>query len=67
MLEAIEACQAIAGRQLDWSYTEDNGVGDHIWWISDTRKFRDHFPDFKLQYDLTGILTDIYRHGVERW
>ena len=40
MLEAIEICQAITGRRLDWSYSEDNRAGDHIWWISDTRRFR---------------------------
>ena len=67
MLEAIELCQEITGRELDWSYTEDNRIGDHIWWISDTRKFSEHFPSFKLQYDIRGILTDIHRHGIERW
>lgn len=67
MLEAIDACQEIAGRELSWTYSEDNRIGDHIWWISDIRKFRDHFPAFKLQYDIRGILTDIYQHGIERW
>ncbi|MEM9615176.1 MAG: NAD-dependent epimerase/dehydratase family protein [Actinomycetota bacterium] len=67
MLEAIDLCQEIAGKELDWSYTEDNRIGDHIWWISDIRKFGDHYPSFKLQYDIKGILTDIHRHGVDRW
>ncbi|MEM8924723.1 MAG: NAD-dependent epimerase/dehydratase family protein [Actinomycetota bacterium] len=67
MLEAIDVCQEIAGRELRWSYTDDNRIGDHIWWISDIRKFSDHFPSFKLQYDIRGILEDIHRNGVERW
>jgi CDP-paratose 2-epimerase len=67
VLEAIEACQEIAGRELSWTYDEDNRVGDHIWWVSDIRKFSNHFPSFKLQYDIGGILQDIYDHGVERW
>ncbi len=66
MLEAIDLCQEIAGRELQWSYTDDNRIGDHIWWISDTRKFSDHFPSFKLEYDIGGILTDIHAHG-QRW
>ncbi len=67
ILEAIDACQEIAGRELNWTYREDNRIGDHIWWVSDIRKFSDHFPSFKIQYDIDGILQDIYDHGVERW
>lgn len=67
MLEAIEICQDIAGRELRWSYTEENRIGDHIWWISDISKFKEHFPQFKLQYDIRGILEDIFDNGNDRW
>ena len=67
MLEAIDLCQQIAGRELNWTYTEDNRIGDHIWWVSDIRKFADHFPSFKLQYDIRGILEDIHDNGRDRW
>jgi CDP-paratose 2-epimerase len=67
MLEAIELCQEIAGRELQWSYSEQNRIGDHIWWISDLTKFKDHFPSFKLQYDIRGILEDIHHNGRDRW
>ncbi|HZV35177.1 MAG TPA: NAD-dependent epimerase/dehydratase family protein [Verrucomicrobiae bacterium] len=60
MLEAIELCQKISGRKLDWTYVEDNRIGDHIWWISDVRKFQSHYPDWKYRYDLTGILKEIH-------
>ena len=67
MLEAIELSQEITGRELNWTYSDENRVGDHIWWVSDTSKFRNHFPSFKLEYDLKGILTDIHNDGKERW
>lgn len=67
MLEAIALCEEISGKQLDWTYRDENRVGDHIWWISDIRKFQGHYPAFELRYDVRGILEDIYRHGVERW
>ena len=67
MLEAIELCQDIAGQELKWDYQPDNRIGDHVWWISDTRKFQDHFPSFQLRYDIRAILEDIYRHGSTRW
>jgi len=44
MLEAIALCEEIAGKRLDWRYAEQNRKGDHIWWISDVRKFRAHYP-----------------------
>jgi len=35
MLEAIDACERIAGRRLDWTYSENARAGDHRWWVSD--------------------------------
>lgn len=67
MQEAIALCEEIAGRELNWTYTDENRIGDHIWWVSDTRKFEAHYPDWSLQYDIRGILEDIYHHGSERW
>jgi len=59
ILEAIAISEELSGRELDWSYLEDNRIGDHIWWISDVRKFQSHYPDWKYRYDLRGILKEI--------
>jgi CDP-paratose 2-epimerase len=67
MLEAIELCETITGRTLDWSYEETNRIGDHIWYVSDIRKFSEHYPQWRLNYDVEGILKDIYEHANERW
>jgi CDP-paratose 2-epimerase len=60
MLEAIALCEEISGRKLNWSYVEDNRIGDHLWWISDVRKFQKHYPAWRYRYDLRGMLTEIY-------
>ena len=60
MLEAIELCEAISGRKLSWEYVEDNRIGDHIWWISDVRKFREHYPEWNFRYGLREILEEIH-------
>jgi CDP-paratose 2-epimerase len=67
MLEAIALCEEIAGRELQWAYSETNRVGDHIWYISDTRKFRSHYPEWRQQYTLRQLLEDIYAKNAERW
>jgi CDP-paratose 2-epimerase len=60
MLEAIHLCEAISGRKLDWTYLEDNRIGDHIWYVSDVRKFQSHYPAWKYRYDLRALLDEIY-------
>jgi len=60
MLEAIDLCEQISGRKLKWTYVEDNRIGDHIWWISDVRKFQSHYPDWKFRYGLKEILDEIH-------
>ena len=35
VLEAIEKCQNLRGREMQWSYNDNNRTGDHLWWISD--------------------------------
>jgi CDP-paratose 2-epimerase len=44
MLEAIALCEELTGQSLNWSYTDHSRVGDHIWWISDIRRFQSQYP-----------------------
>src|SRR5881398_3788225 len=66
MLEAIELCEQMSGRKLRWQYEETNRIGDHIWWISDIRKFQKHYPNWKFRYDLPGMVGEIYRAICQR-
>ena len=67
MLEAINICQQIVARELKWTYCEQNRIGDHIWWISDNSKFSQHYPNWKLKYNVPQILQEIYDFNQERW
>jgi len=67
VVEAIEITQKIAGEELEWSYVDQNRVGDHIWWIGDNAKFESHYPEWKMEYDVGRILTDIYDANLDRW
>ena len=49
-----------AAGNLSWKYEEDNRIGDHIWWISDVRKFREHYPGWNFRYGLREILEEIH-------
>ena len=60
VLEAVQLCEKIAGKNLNWTYSESNRSGDHIWWISDVSKFKSHYPDWEFKYDLQDMLRQIY-------
>jgi CDP-paratose 2-epimerase len=67
MLEAIHMCQEIAGCELNWTYSNRNRIGDHMWWIGDNGRFMEHYPDWDLGYDVPGILQEIYQANLDRW
>ncbi len=64
MLEAIKMCEEITGKKMNYVYVEQARKGDHIWWISDVRKFQSHYPQWKYTYDIRKILEEIY-HGLQ--
>lgn len=66
MLEAIALCENIVGKKVNREYAEANRSGDHVWWISDVRKFQSHYPDWRYRYGLRETLEEIYRGLVER-
>ncbi len=60
MLEAIAKCEALTGRPMRWSYDETNRIGDHIWWVSDIRRFQAHYPDWTMKYGIDAMLAEIH-------
>lgn len=64
MLEAIQICEEISGKKMNYSYTENNRIGDHIWWISDVSKFKEHYPGWDYKYDMKDILVEIFKNSV---
>jgi len=67
MKEAIVLCEAITGNKMSIKYSEDNRIGDHIWWISDVTKFKQHYPEWNFTKNINNILTEIYNNNKEKW
>jgi len=66
MLEAIEIAQRLSGRELDYTLADEARVGDHIWWISDVRKFQAHYPEWEYSYDIERTLEEMVETTRER-
>lgn len=67
LAEAVRMCEAITGRKMNTVYAEANRVGDHIWYISDVRKFQAHYPAWSYTYDIDRILSEIFEFNKDRW
>jgi CDP-paratose 2-epimerase len=59
MLEAIDKISNILGKSLNYTISDDNRIGDHIWYISDVSKFQSHYPDWNYKYDVDMIINEM--------
>ena len=60
ILEAIKMCEEITGNKMNYSYSEKNRRGDHIWYISDVSKFKRDYPRWDFTYNIKDILVEIF-------
>jgi CDP-paratose 2-epimerase len=63
ILEAFERVRALTNKPMRWEYVDKNREGDHICYISDLSKTRNHYP----RWDLSLTLDDIFREIVGSW
>lgn len=59
MLEAIDMIEEISGSKLQYTILDEARAGDHIWYISDTRKFQQHYPEWKYEYNMHRMLKEM--------
>jgi CDP-paratose 2-epimerase len=67
MLEAIDLIAELSGHEVNYSLSDDARSGDHIWWISDVRKFQRDFPAWSYTYDLRATLIEMIDAARERY
>jgi len=60
ILEAIELCQKLTAKKLNYEYIDKNRIGDHIWWISNVSKFQSHYPGWNYKYGIEETIKEIY-------
>ena len=57
ILEAFERIADLSGRRMQHEYQERNREGDHICYMSNLRKMKQHYPG----WDITKTLDDVFR------
>ena len=60
-ISILETIRLLAGMgfHLKYRYRETNRTGDHICYISDLTKLKRDFPGWKLEYNLSAIVSEI--------
>jgi CDP-paratose 2-epimerase len=66
LLECVDLIERLSGKKPKLSYDETNRIGDHICYYSDLRKFKSHYPDWRLTYDLEQITESIIASVSDR-
>lgn len=61
ILEAISKIEILTGHKINWTYSEQARKGDHICYISDLSKFREHYPAWAVTRSLDSILEELTR------
>jgi CDP-paratose 2-epimerase len=61
ILEAFDRIEQATGKKVRWEYQDEARKGDHICYLSDLRKLREHFPGWRLTYNLERIIQELLK------
>ena len=59
IIEALNLVENISGIKVKKKIFKTPRVGDHIWYISDTSKFKKHYPKWKQRYNSKKIIEEL--------
>jgi len=66
ILEAFDRIAAVSGKPMRYEYVDKNREGDHMCYISDLSKIKDHYPRWDITKSLDDIFTEIHDAWVTR-
>jgi CDP-paratose 2-epimerase len=66
MLEAIDLIDELGGGRVHSTLSDQARSGDHIWWISDVRRFQRDYPQWRYTLDLRATLAEMIDATRER-
>ncbi len=59
ILEALEIVEKISQVKIKKEFIKKNRIGDHIWYISNIKKFKNHYPNWKQKYNTERIIDEL--------
>ena len=59
IIEALELVEKITGITIKKKFIKKNRIGDHVWYISNTSKFKKDYPNWKQKYNSKKIINEL--------
>ena len=59
IIEALNIVEDYTGNKIKKKIIKKNRVGDHIWYVSNMKKFKIHYPSWKQTYSTKKILHEL--------
>ena len=66
MQEAFKLAEEVTGNTMNWSYSDEARVGDHICYYSDLRRMQADYPGWTITKTLPQIVEEIAASWAER-
>ena len=63
ILEALEIVENKTQINIKKKFIKKNRMGDHIWYISNIKKFRKHYPNWKQKYNTKKIIEELIENN----
>ncbi len=59
VIEALNIVENITGIKIKKKILKQNRIGDHIWYVSNTRKFKKKYPNWKQKFSTRRIINEL--------
>lgn len=66
ILEAFELISSISGKEMKYVYSDQARSGDHMCYISDLTKMREHYPNWNITKDIKTTFVEIFESWQNR-
>ena len=63
VLEALDIVEKLKNINIKKKIIKENRVGDHIWYVSNTKKFKKDYPKWKQKYNTKKIIEELIENN----
>lgn len=59
IIEALNLVEKFSRKKIKKEFIKSNRIGDHIWYISNMKKFKRHYPQWKHKFNTENIIQEL--------
>jgi len=66
VIEAVKLVSNLSGIEMNYDYTDQSRIGDHICYYSNLSKIKSHFPKWEISVKIPNILEQIIKNYKQK-